>query len=204
MPPAPREHLPVDPERRELVGGQVHPPPVEVLRHVAQEVGQLERLAERRRSRGGLRRFAHGAQHGQQLQADDLGRAVDVLLQRGPCRVVGDAEVHAHRAQEGGEQAAVDAEPDGGVDDRREHRIVGPAGAQAGVEGLGEMVEGGEEVTGCRARGGLVDDVVGVAGEAVQGVDRGSPGGRQQAGRQEERAAVLGVENPAPGVGVPE
>ena len=54
--PAPRQQLAVHAERRELLGGQVDPPAVEVLADVAQEVRELEGDAQRGRVRARPRR----------------------------------------------------------------------------------------------------------------------------------------------------
>lgn len=63
----------------EHVGGQVDPAPAQVLRHVAQEVGELEGLSQRRGVRGG-RLPGHGrAEDRKDLESDDRGRAVHVL-----------------------------------------------------------------------------------------------------------------------------
>jgi hypothetical protein len=88
------------------------------------------------------------------------------------------------------------------VEHGRQHRVVLDRGAgQAGEEalsegaqglGLGGPVQGGAEV---------VDDLVGVADEAVQGMDVALlPAGQQQGG-QVVGAAVAGVQLPAPLIG---
>ena len=50
----------------------------------------------------------------------------------------------------------------------------------------------------------VVDDLVGVAGEAVQRVHGGPPGRREQPGGEEVGAAVAGVQRAARGVGGPQ
>jgi hypothetical protein len=64
----------------------------------------------------------------------------------------------------------------------------------AGVRPLSALV-------GRQRRGHVVDDLVGVAREAVEGVDVGPSCGRQQPGRQEVRPTVRRVQRPAQPVG---
>ena len=199
-----REQLPVDAERRQLVGGQVDAAAVEVFADVAEEVGELERHAERRRGGLGVRPRAGRAQDRQHLEPDHGGGAVDVAVEVGERRVVGDLGVHAHRREEVGEVRAVDGVATGGVGQRGEHRVGGRAAVEGDGELLGERVEPGGLRGGRPAVAEVVDDLVGVPGEAVQRVHGGAAGAGEQPGGEEVGAAVAGVQRAAGGVRGPQ
>ncbi len=202
---APGEQVAVDAVGGEFVGGQVDAAAAQVLVDVADEIGQLERLSER----GGIRRRvlagADGAQDGQQLQPDHLGRAVHVALQRRPVRVVGDRQVHPHRRPG---SRRTDPTPMSYV------RAVCTTAVSDGSSSHGRFPTRllNSRVDNCwswsaallDAAGAVevVEDVVGAAGEPVQRVHRRALAGRQQPGGQEERLAVLGVDRPALPVGL--
>ena len=121
----------------EVLLGQVDATAVQVLADVAQEVGQLEGVAQVpgvRRRGGRIAWFEDGQHH----LADDRGRAVHVAAQVRPRLVAGDGEVHRHRAQEAAEALRVDGEGAHGVHDRLEHRIVALAAVEVGEEALAE------------------------------------------------------------------
>ena len=73
----------VDTEGREFVGRQVDAPAIEILAHIAQEIRELERLAQRRGRRLGLGDRDDRAQYRQQLQSDRCRRTAHVLAQLG-------------------------------------------------------------------------------------------------------------------------
>lgn len=198
---APAQQRPVDAVGGEEVGGQVDTAPVEVLADVAEEVGELEGDAERGGVRGGLLPGDDGAEHGQHLEADDGGGAVRVAAQRGEVRVVGDGEVAAHGGHEVVEVPVVDGVPADGVGEGVHHRLLAGAFAQSGGQPLVEVVEGGGPFAGGGGGAEVVDDVVGVAGEAVEAVDGRAPLGGEQPGGEEVRPAVAGVEGAAGAVG---
>ena len=137
-------------------------------------------------------------EHRHHLQADDRRRAVHVGHQVGVRRVLGDRQVHPHRGQEVLDVLQRDVPPPHGVDDRpadlvlaarrpRRRRGTGrpsrPASrpSRASVSVLAEVV----------------DDLVGVAREAVQRVHVRPLPGRQQQRGQVVGPPVLGVEPPA-------
>jgi hypothetical protein len=128
-------------------------------------------LVERRGVRRGLVAARDGAEDGQHLQADDLRRAVYVLVERCPPRVVGDREVHPHRVEESAEVPARDFVPRGGVDDRSELGIVAVPRGECGEELSFHRVEFRGDDGGGGSRGRLVDDVVQPPCEPVQGVN---------------------------------
>ncbi len=78
--------------------------------------------------------------------------------------------------------------------------IGGAAALEIGEEGLRPGVEPAGPLGPVEPRVEVVDDVVGVAGEPVEGVDIGAFGGRQQPGREEVGPPVLGIEPPGHGV----
>ncbi len=175
-------------EAVEVLLRQVQAAAVEVLADVADEVGQLEGLAERGRRRRGLR--GERAQHRQHHQADDHGRPVRVDLQVRVRRVLRDGDVHLHRGQEGLEQLQVDAERVHGVG-RGVHHGVGRGAALEVAQGRPAPVD---QAVGVRR--GRVDQLVGPPGEAVERPHVRPLGRRQQPGRQVVRLAVLGRQPP--------
>ena len=178
----------------EVLHGQVQPTADQVLAHVADEVGQLERLAEQRRVRRRLRgrHAGGGAEDGQHHQPDDPGRALDVLEQVVVGLVPVDVEVHQHRAQERLHQRGVEVVP---LEDRhqRPHRRVVRRGTLDGGAGVGRPVPQQPRVG--RRHG--VDELVGGPEEPVEGPDRRTAVGRQQPGREVVGAPVQGVQPPA-------
>jgi lycopene cyclase domain-containing protein len=117
--------LPGHPVRGHRVGGQVHPAAVDVLGDVAEEVGQLERLAERDGVRRGLlaRHAGGGAQDRQHLQPDDRRRAPHVPVEGGEVGVGVDVEVAGHRGEEVDEVLDGDVVPAVGVHQRQADRV---------------------------------------------------------------------------------
>jgi hypothetical protein len=80
------------------------------------------------------------------------------------------------------------------VEHDRQHRIVVDRGAsEAGEEALTEGPQGGRLPGPVQGGGEVVDDLVGVAGEAVQGVDVAPLPAGQQRG-QVVGAAMAGVQ----------
>ena len=126
-------------EAPDVLGGQVHAPPVEVLADVAEEVGQLEGEAEvTRRAGRGVRPWLEDRQH---HLADDGRRSVHVAEEVVPRLVLGHRKVHRHRAQEPAEAAGIDGERAHGVHDRLEEHVVRAAAPEGVVE---PALEGGE------------------------------------------------------------
>ena len=205
--PAPGQQLAVDAERGELVGGQVDAAAVEVLADVAQEVRELERHAERGGGRLGLRARHDRAQDRQHLQPDHRRRAVDVDGRgRRTWRSSVTVGVHPHRHHEVGEVAPVDVVAAGGVGERGEH-----AGAAAGAPSRAAS----SSAASASSSGGLlgdravvaevVDDLVGVAGEAVERVHGRPPGGAAAAGWRGSRCGrVRALSARQRGVGGPQ
>jgi hypothetical protein len=190
-----------DAERREVGQRQVDPAALQVLADVADEVGELEGQAE----------FAGGAGGGgpvgrlqdrQHHRADDGGRALHVLQQVVIGLVAVDGEVHAHRPEELLEVGSVQVEHGNGVQDGGQDLVVGLLAGQPAQEPRGP----GLELPGALAWRGVadggVDDLVAVAGEAVEGVDVAALPPRQQPGRQVVGAAVGAVQRAAALVGL--
>ena len=185
-------NVPVHGVGGQLVGGQVDPFRAQILVDVTQEVGELEGFSKRRGVRRRLLAGHDRAEHGQQLQPDHLGRAVHVAVQRGPVGIVGDGQVHPHRGQEVVEQFPLDA-----VRARRCTTAVSTGSSplaspstQPREQRSGQPLQPVCAFGGVDARVEVVEDVVGAAGEPVERVHRGPLCGRQQPGRQEERAPV--------------
>ena len=145
---------------------------MQVLVDVAQEVGQLERPSQCRGVRRGLVARADRAQDRKHLQANHFRGAVHVAVERGAVGIVGDGQVHPHRGQEVVEQfaarcrsgarcAAPRRAPGRRRCVRRRRRIdrTAVAAARPGRGVLGRIE--------------IVEDVVGVAGEAVERVHGG-------------------------------
>ncbi len=141
--------------------------PVEVLADVAQEVRELEGVAELAGGfDGGIVDRLEDRQH---HLADHGRRSVHVPLEVGVGLVRLDGEVHGHRRQEATYTVGVDPERPHGVDHRLEHEVVAVAGLEAVEEAVAEVGQRlGPDVD--RHGTALVDDVVGVAAEPVQGV----------------------------------
>ena len=146
-----------------------------------------------------------GAQHRQHLQPDHRGRAVHVDAELGERRVVGDVGVHPHRGQEVGEVPGVDRVPAGGVGQRGEHRLTAVGSPRSARASSASSASSRAALAAVgRSDAEVVDDLVGVPGEAVEGVHGGPAGRRQQPGGQEVGAAVPGVQRAAGGVGGPQ
>ena len=156
-------------EPPQVLLGQVDPAAVEVLVHVAQEVRQLEGVAELpgvARARSGVVRLEDRQHH----LADHRGRPVHVAEQVVPGLVGLDGEVHGHRAQEPAEAVGVDVEGPDRVDHGLQHRVVGVAALEVGEEAVAEVGERPWPARRSAHVAEVVDDVVGVAAEPVQGV----------------------------------
>ncbi len=100
VPVAPHQHVTVDVMSCELVCGQIDPASLQVFVDIAEKVGELKGFPECRGVRRGFVTRADGAEHRQQLQSDHFGGAVHVSVQRAAIGIVGDGEVHPHRAEE--------------------------------------------------------------------------------------------------------
>ena len=97
--------------------------------------------------------------------------------------------------------AVVDAVHACGVGQCPDHRLDAVAVAQPGLQPLLQGGEGTAAFRGGRVAVEVVDDVVGPAGEAVQGVHGGAPRDGEQPGGEEVGLAVPGVEATALRVG---
>ncbi len=199
--PAPLQQRPVHTVGGEQVAGQVDAAPVEVLAHVPQEVGELERLPERRRVRFSLLPGRDRAENRQHLQPDHRGRTVYVAPQVGVGGIVRDGQIGTHRGQEVGEENRLDGVPGGGVGDGPDHRFGAATGTQPARQVALQSAQMPVALLGRSVPIEVVHDVVGPAGEAVQGVHGGAAFERQQAGGQEVGLAVTRVEPSATGVG---
>jgi hypothetical protein len=104
----PGQQFAIHTERRQLVGGEIYPSPVEILPNVPEEVGDLEGDAERSSVRFGTLPRYYGAQNRKHLQPDHRSRAVDVMgkLVKSPVASYSallDRPIHAHRDHKIGE-----------------------------------------------------------------------------------------------------
>ena len=201
---APRQRVTVDAVGSQLVGGQIHPAALQILVDISQKVGELERFSQRGGVRCSLLAGADGAENGQHLQSDHLGRPVHVPLESLAVRVVRDRQVHPHRREEVVEHLPWDAVPAGGVDDGAQRGVVtGVLMLDKLIEQLrGQPLEPFCSLLGVQGGVEVVEDVVGATREPVQRMDRRALLGREQPGGEEERPAVLGVEHPALPIGV--
>jgi len=176
----------------------VHPAAVEVLAHVAQEVGELEREAQRARRLAGRR--GQGPQHGQHHLADDRRRALHVAAQVVVGLVARGVEVHGHGAEEPVEALAVDAGGPDRVRDGGQRGVRGTPGQRL-LERRAERAQpraGGGDVAGGRPLG--VHDVVGEPAQRVHGVHVAALLGGQQQRPPVVRRAVLAGQPGAAGV----
>ena len=188
-----------DAELGQVLVGQVGAAPVEVLGDVADEVGELEGEAELPGRLAGRGRVG-AAQDRQHHGADDRRRALHVVEQVVVGRVRGDGQVHRHALQERREVVPVQVEDGDGVQHGRQQRVVDRRAVQAGHEPAGPVVEPGGPL-GRRQVLGAVDDLVGVAGEAVEGVHMSPFPGGQQPGGEIVGAAVAFVQLTAAVIG---
>ncbi len=152
--------------RVEVVQRQVDPAAVEVLTDVADEVRELEGDAQilGRFVRVGRQRL----EDGHHLQPDDGGGAVHVLVEVVVGLVLGDGEVHRHRVQERLEVLDRDVPATHRVHDGIADRVRAAPASHVGEEASPHSLRcvcGGDVVAS-----GHIDDLVGVAGEAVQRV----------------------------------
>ena len=149
-----------------------------------------------------------GSRIGQHLQPDHGGRALDVAAAGRPSLVLGDGQIHAHRREELGEVLGRHVPARDRVATARSTSVRVPAARrqpaarcqrrqQAGLELVQARVGRlGAELPSC----GIVDELVGVAREAVERVHvRPFPAGQQQ-GRQVVGATVRRMQ-PAAGAG---
>jgi hypothetical protein len=103
--------------------------------------------------------------------------------------------------QEPLEVAWVQVEGPHRVEHGREQRVVDRGTVQAGEEPLAPGAEGGGLASWVQGRCEVVDELVGVAGKAVQGVHVAALPARQQQGGQVVGAAIAGVQLPAALIG---
>ena len=101
------------------------------------------------------------------IAAADLHVAEQVVV--GPVAV--DGQVHGHRVEELLEVGHVKTEGLDGVEDGRQHRVLDRGAVKAGEEPVAPGAQGRRLAGPVQGRGEVVDDLVGVAGEPVQGMD---------------------------------
>ncbi len=173
-----------------VLRGEVDAVQAPVLAHVADEVGQLERQAEA--AEVGVVTRGHAEQRGHD-PPDRAGRAVHVgheLLPRGdPHR----GAVDAHRAHVGAQLAEREPVAGGGVGQGAHDRL---AGLGARVELRLPGVQHGAPAVGRGRAARAVDDLVGGAHVAVEGVRGGSQLGRKAARREVVRGVVAALHPP--------
>ena len=164
--------------------GQVKTVACAVLVQVAQDVGQLQRLAQ------GMRQTVAGfgieTEDAIRQAADGAGDPVAIGRQPGE---VGDpnavGRVHLHAVDDGDKILAPEAEPGDRRGQRARHRLARPAGVQA-VDFLAPFLKPQALVFGVA---GFVGDVVDLAAERVDGVHGPALFRRQQAHRPVERGS---------------
>ncbi len=175
-------------------------PPVD--RHVAQEVRELEGDAE---ARDVAVRLGRGAEERRHDQPDGRRAALHVAVELGLGRDPhGLVAVDAHRGHVAAEQVQRQPVAVAGVDEGRDHRMVGVAGPDAAVELRVPGVERRAAGRTGREAPGAVDDLIRTADEAVERVHGRPHVARQAPGRAPERRVVAPLQAPAGPVGLPQ
>ena len=198
---AEREMLTGDAERLQILLRQVDPSAPQILADVAKEVAELERDAQVCGIGIGDFAWDQRLEDRHHLQADDGRRAVDVAHQVRVGGVTGDGQVHPHAREERLDVVHRDLPAAHRVDDRPADRVVAPAG----LDVLNELRPPADQPVGLlrvgERAGQVVDDLVGVTGEAVERMDVGALPVRQQQRREVVGLAVARVEPAARLVG---
>ena len=156
------------PNRRRSSCGTYCAAAVEVFADVAEEVGELERVAQvagvrQWRRRGRAARGSAASSRRSPPPSRPCTRAG-----RPTSRSVVDGEVHRHRAEEPAEAVGVDVERAHRVDHRLQHRVVGLRPRSRSAKNRSPKSASAVARRVDRRRTEVVDDVVGVAAEPIQ------------------------------------